>query len=75
MKKITVSIDDETHRLAKAKAAEKGTSVSALVRNYLNDLGREESAAEDSVVERSLRNLKRCQRVHTRREQGNLPRT
>ena len=35
MKKITISLDDETHRLAKIKAAENGTSVSALVRDYL----------------------------------------
>ena len=38
MKKITVSLDDETHRLAKIKAAEKGISVSAMVRDYLISL-------------------------------------
>ena len=38
MKKITVSLDDETHRLAKMKAAEKGTTVSAMVREYLISL-------------------------------------
>ena len=38
MKRITASLDDETHRLAKAKAAEKGTSVSAMVRDYLTSL-------------------------------------
>ena len=35
MKNITVSIDDETYRLSRVKAAEAGTSVSALVRAYL----------------------------------------
>ena len=35
MKNITVSVDDETYRLARIKAAEAGTSVSALVRDYL----------------------------------------
>lgn len=35
MKNITVSIDDETYRLARIRAAEEGTSVSALVRDYL----------------------------------------
>lgn len=47
MKRITVSLDDETHRLAKVKAAEKGTSVSALVRDYLTGLanGEPEAAA------------------------------
>ena len=52
MKKITVSVDDETHRIAVAKAAEKGTSVSALVRNYLDGLVKDESEAEDPVDER-----------------------
>ena len=35
MKNITVSVDDETHRQARIRAAEMGTSVSALVRGYL----------------------------------------
>lgn len=35
MKNITVSVDDETYRLSRVKAAETGTSVSALVRDYL----------------------------------------
>lgn len=35
MKTITVSVDEKTYRLAFAKAAEHGTSVSALVRDYL----------------------------------------
>ena len=38
MKKITVSVDEETHRSAKEWAAKRGTSVSALVREYLNTL-------------------------------------
>jgi len=35
MKTITVSVDEETYRLARDIAAERGTSVSALVRTYL----------------------------------------
>ncbi len=35
MKNITISIDEETYRLSRVKAAEAGTSVSALVRAYL----------------------------------------
>ena len=35
MKNITVSVDEETYRLSRLKAAEAGTSVSALVRGYL----------------------------------------
>ena len=38
MKNITVSIDEETHRQARIRAAELGTSVSALVRGYLRGL-------------------------------------
>ncbi len=38
MKNITVSVDEETHRLARIRAAELETSVSALVRDYLRSL-------------------------------------
>ena len=38
MRNITVSIDEETHRRARVRAAELGTSVSALVRGYLSVL-------------------------------------
>lgn len=38
MKNITVSVDEETYRRSRIKAAEIGTSVSALVRAYLTDL-------------------------------------
>ncbi len=38
MRNITVSVDEETHRLARIRAAEMDTSVSALVREYLKSL-------------------------------------
>ena len=38
MKNITLSIDEHTHRQARIRVAELGTSVSALVRSYLNRL-------------------------------------
>ena len=38
MKNITISVDEETHRLARIRAAELETSVSALVRDYLKNL-------------------------------------
>jgi spermidine synthase len=38
MRNITVSVDDETYRRARMKAAELDTSVSRLVRDYLNEL-------------------------------------
>ena len=38
MKNVTIAIDDETHRRARIRAAELGTSLSALVKGYLNGL-------------------------------------
>ena len=38
VKNITVSVAEETHRLAHIGAAELGTSVSALVRGFLKTL-------------------------------------
>lgn len=35
MKYITVAVDEETYRLSRIRAAEAGTSVSALVREFL----------------------------------------
>ncbi|WP_428491062.1 hypothetical protein [Rhodopila sp.] len=39
MKNITVSLDDETYRNARVQAAALDTSVSALVKRYLTELG------------------------------------
>ena len=50
MKNITVSVDDETYRLARIKAAETGTSVSALVRNYLAILAKGGPETEESAA-------------------------
>jgi hypothetical protein len=46
MKNITVSVDDETYRRARVKAAEQDTSVSALVKRFLAELAATESDAE-----------------------------
>lgn len=35
MKNVTIALDDETHRLARIRAAELGTSLSAMVKAYL----------------------------------------
>jgi plasmid stability protein len=43
MKNITVSLPDEVYRRARIKAAERDTSVTALVREFLTGLGEEES--------------------------------
>jgi hypothetical protein len=46
VKNITVTVDDETYRRARVKAAEQDTSVSALVQRFLTQLASEESDAE-----------------------------
>lgn len=46
MKNITVSVDDETYRRARVKAAERDTSVSALVRDYLREVAGAETEFE-----------------------------
>jgi plasmid stability protein len=46
MKNITVSLPNDTYRRARIKAAERDTSVSALVREFLIGLGEEESDFE-----------------------------
>lgn len=38
MKNVTIALDDETHRKARIRAAELGTSLSALVKDYLASL-------------------------------------
>jgi hypothetical protein len=53
MKNITVSLDDETSRRARIIAAERDTSVSALVKRFLTEL-----AAGETEFER-LRRLER----------------
>lgn len=56
MRNITVSVDEETHRMARIRAAQLDTSVSALVRDYLRALGennspQNETAADDGLPE------------------------
>jgi hypothetical protein len=46
VKNITVSLDDETYRRARLIAAQRETSVSALVRRLLSELASGESEAE-----------------------------
>jgi plasmid stability protein len=51
MKNVTIAIDDETHRRARIRAAELGTSLSALVKDYLNSL------ADGDAMEQGLREM------------------
>jgi hypothetical protein len=50
MKNITLSVDDETYRQARIQAAQQGTTVSALVRDYLNSLSRRAAAEPDKTT-------------------------
>jgi hypothetical protein len=56
VKNITVALDDETYRRARMIAAQRDTSVSALVKCFLRELGSGESDAERlKRQERALR--------------------
>ncbi len=46
MRNITVSLDDATYRRARMLAAQRDTSVSALVKRFLLDLASAESEGE-----------------------------
>lgn len=70
MKNITVTVDDETYRRARVKAAEQDTSVSALVRGFLAELAGAESDAERRKrEEREIR-----ERIRTFKATDRLPR-
>jgi len=56
VKNITVSVDDETYRRARVKAAERDTSVSTLVKQFLAELaGGEGNSERLKREERALR--------------------
>lgn len=46
MKRITVTLDDDTYRRARIKAAAEDTSVSAVVREFLIDFAASETEFE-----------------------------
>ena len=46
MKNITVSLPDDVYRRARITAAERDTSLSAMVRDFLMKLGQEETDSE-----------------------------
>ena len=52
MRNITISVDEETYRLARIRAAELDTSVSALVRDYLKSLASDSRDAEKEAGHR-----------------------
>jgi hypothetical protein len=67
MKNITVTVDDETYRKARVKAAEQDTSVSALVKHFLTELAAAESNTERlKREEQALRERVSCFRARDR---------
>lgn len=78
MKEITVSVDDETYRLACIRASELETSVEALVREFLLDLADANTDLE-TPSERSMRKLREAIEENSRnnpnfRMSDNVPR-
>lgn len=73
MKNVTVSVPAEVYRRARVKAAERDTSVSALVREFLISVAEEEpdfarrKRLQDEVL-RSIRRFKAANRL----ERGQL---
>ena len=73
MKNVTVSLSDEVYRRARIKAAERDTSVSAVVRELLTEFAGEESdfdrrkRLQDEVIAsiRSFRGGDRLSREET----------
>jgi hypothetical protein len=54
MKNVTIALDEEIHRKARIRAAELGTSLSALVKEYLNGLAEGGIPAPAGVREMSI---------------------
>ena len=68
MKNITVSVDDEIYRRARIKAAERDTSVSALVRQFLIDVARNQTETaqlkrEEAAILAAIRNFRAADRL------------
>lgn len=68
MKNITLKIDDETYQKARIRAAESGTSISAMVRDYLNSL------TGESETEAHARRVASLQALYSRADARATPR-
>jgi uncharacterized protein YdaU (DUF1376 family) len=75
VKKVTVSLDDETYRRASKIAAQRDTSVSALVKRFLLKLGSGETETERvKREERALRERTTAFRASDRLSRDDLHR-
>ena len=68
VKNITVTVDDETYRRARIKAAAQDTSVSALVKTFLADLASGKSEVErlkheEQVLRGRIRSFRAADRL------------
>jgi len=68
MNKIEVSVDDETYRRATLRAAQQGTSVAALVEQYLSELAASECdyerlKREEQEIRASIRDFNGADRL------------
>ena len=63
MKIVPVPIDEETYRLSRDRAARLGTSVPALVRNYLNSFIRNAGGGGDPSEETEIARRRRLAEV------------
>ena len=68
MKNITVTVDDETYRRARIRAAEQDTSVSAVVKRMLAEYAEAESefdrlARQEKELRKQVRNFSASDRL------------
>lgn len=70
MKNVTLKIDDETYRRARVRAASRGTSVSAMVRQFLSSL----SANSDSDEQQHQRIVDKLKEIYREADARATPR-
>lgn len=63
MRSITISVDEETCRLTRIRAAKSGTSMSALVRGFLKSLVQDDAGGSDGGGRAEETELERRRRL------------
>jgi hypothetical protein len=68
VKNVTVAVPDDVYRAARIRAAERGTSVSALVTEYLNMLSQQATEfprleAQQRRIQRGIKGFRASDRV------------
>jgi plasmid stability protein len=69
MRNITVSVPDDVYRAARIRAAERGSSISALVAEYLRSLSERETEfsrleAQQKQVQSEIQRFRAGDRLH-----------